>query len=52
MAVRLAEKCRPQSIEREIRREAIRQAAPRADGNRLAVSAIEQRLIEAVRRPV
>jgi protein O-GlcNAc transferase len=51
MAVRLAEKCRPQSVEREIRRDAIRLAAPRADGNRLAVSAIEQQLIDSVQRP-
>jgi predicted O-linked N-acetylglucosamine transferase (SPINDLY family) len=52
MAVRAAENCGPQSMEREMRREVIRLAAPRADGNRLAVSALEQRLIDAVQRPV
>jgi predicted O-linked N-acetylglucosamine transferase (SPINDLY family) len=51
MAVRRAEKSGPQSVEREIRRDAIRLAAPRADGNRLAVSAIEQQLIDALQRP-
>jgi len=48
IAVRMAEECRARSRERVIRREAIRSAAPRADGNRSAVSAMEQVLIEAL----
>jgi len=48
IAVRTAEECRARSRERAVRREAIRSAAPRADGNRSAVSAMEQVLIEAL----
>ncbi|MDP9090154.1 MAG: tetratricopeptide repeat protein [Pseudomonadota bacterium] len=47
IAVRMAEECRAQSKERVIRRQAIRSAAHRADGNRSAVSAMEQVLIES-----
>ena len=47
IAVRWAQQCR-QSEQWEARRAAIRRAAPAADGNRSAVSAFEQTLIDAV----
>jgi protein O-GlcNAc transferase len=47
IAVRWAQQCR-QSEQWEARRAAIRRAAPAADGNRSAVNAFEQTLIDAV----
>jgi len=46
IAVRAAQECR-QSDRKAARREAIARAAPRADGNRTAVSAFEETLIAA-----
>lgn len=47
IAIRMAEECRAPSEARAIRREAIRSAAHRADGNRSAVSALGQVLIDS-----